>query len=280
MRFSILFCSLSTPNGAQGLFWEWATNPPKGWNLHTVDIHKAKAHGFPVDLDKLWSLAGGDERVFAQWYLCQFVDADQQYLPTEFLTRALTWSGDMPDLSNAELYAGLDIGRHRDVTSLCVIAVINGIAWVVAVLTCKRTAFDDQRRMVQDAFKILPWNALLIDQGGLGEQLTEQLISDFPGIAKGLRFSAEVKDQMCSGTFRWLSSNKLRLPHSPQGELLKKQGISLRRVITNSGNVTYEFPRTKDGHGDEFTSMMLALLAAGNAPMPPRMGTSHLFAVA
>jgi hypothetical protein len=62
--------------------------------------------------------------------------------------------------------------------------------------------------------------------------------------------------------------------------LLKKQGISLRRVITNSGNVTYEFPRTKDGHGDEFTSMMLALLAAGNAPMPPRMGTSHLFAVA
>lgn len=43
---------LSTPNGAQGLFYEWATNPPKGWNLHTIDVDEAIRQGFPVSVDK------------------------------------------------------------------------------------------------------------------------------------------------------------------------------------------------------------------------------------
>jgi phage FluMu gp28-like protein len=58
---------VSTPNGAQGLFYKWATQPPKGWSTHWVTVDDAIRQGMHVDIDRLWMLAGGDERIFAQW---------------------------------------------------------------------------------------------------------------------------------------------------------------------------------------------------------------------
>jgi phage FluMu gp28-like protein len=55
---------------------------------------------------------------------------------------------------------------------------------------------------------------------------------------------------------------------------------ALRRIVTPSGNVTYEVPRTAAGHGDRFWGLGLALIGAG-APAPVReTGTRPRLAVA
>lgn len=271
----------STPNGAQGLFHQWATTPPPGWAVHETTVDDAIADGLAVDLAKLWSLCGGDERLFAQWYRCAFLDADLQYLPTALLRAALAWEGALPDLAAATWHAGLDVGRKRDVTALAIVAVVAGVAYVVAVLTCPRTAFGAQKALIRDARAVFRWDSLHIDETGIGAQLAEELVEEFGREeATPVQFTEQSKADLCTRTLRWLKNGKLRFPKDATGALLHKQGVSLRRVVTKAAHVTYAFPRTADGHGDEFTSLMLALKGAGEPQIVRGLGGTPLLAVA
>lgn len=165
----------STPNGAQGRFYDWCQSVPEGWGFHRVSLADAEADGLTINRPKLLSMVGGDLRMFAEAYECQFLAGDLQYLPPSIVDPALFWKGARPNLSGAELFAGLNVGRHRDLTVLTVIAVHQGVAWVVAVLTAPRTKFKLQRRMIVEAHERLGWSKLVIDKGGLGEQLAEEL---------------------------------------------------------------------------------------------------------
>jgi phage FluMu gp28-like protein len=273
---------ISTPNGAQGLFHKWAeADPPKGWSIHRVTVDDAEAMGKRVDRAKLLELVGGDERLYGEAYLCQFLDARLQYLPTPLLQAALAWEGGLPDLAQATWHAGLDVGRKRDVTALAVVAVVGGVAYVVSVLTCPRTSFDEQKRLIRHAREVFRWDTLHIDETGIGTQLAEELVEEFGAEeARPVQFTEPSKADLCTRTLRWLKNRRLRLPKDATGAVLHKQGISLRRVVTDKNHVSYQFPRTADGHGDEFTALMLALKGAGEPPVVRGLGASPLFAVA
>ena len=281
---------ISTPNGAQGLFHEWASNPPKGWAYHEVGIDDAIAQGLDVDMTKLWELCGGDERLFAQWYQCSFLDANLQYIPTEYADRAYRWVGEMPDLAQAEIYAGLDVGRHHDLTVLTVIAVQDGVVWVLAILQCKRTKFKEQRAMVARARKVFRWSKLYVDKGGLGEEMAEEMVDDWGedevepvNFAGSVRTpsgeSVPVKADLATRTLRWLRDAGVRFPRDDEGKELRNETIALRRSVTAAGNISYEHERTTKGHGDRYWSFALALKGAGDPPLPRGMGGSPVFAV-
>ncbi len=273
---------LSTPNGAQGLFYKWAeAEPPAGWSIHRVSVDDAERQGMAVNRAKLLELVGGDERLFGEAYLLQFLDADLQYLPTALLQAALAWDGALPDLGEAVWYAGLDVGRKRDVTALAILAVVKGVAYVVAVFTCPRTRFAEQKQLIREARKMFAWETLHIDETGLGTQLAEELVEEFgPEEAIPVQFTEQSKADLCTRTLRWLKNKRLRLPKDTTGALLVKQGASLRRVVTKANHVTYQFPRTPTGHGDEFTSVMLGLRGAGEPPIVRGLGGHPLLAVA
>jgi phage FluMu gp28-like protein len=271
----------STPNGAQGLFYEWATNPPDGWELHHVTVDDAAAQGFPVNLEKLFQLCGGDERVFAQWYRCRFLDADLQYVPTAMADRARAWKGLIPSLAGAEIHAGLDVARKHDLTALTIIAVINGIAWVIAILTCKRTDFRAQKRMIVEARRVFRWITLHVDETGLGAQLAEELVEKWgDDEVRRVNFTNQAKADLATRALRWLRDTRIRYPRDAQGEALYAETIAVRRKVTPANNVVFEVPRTAKGHGDRWWSMCLALKGAGEPPTPRGMGEEPLLAVA
>jgi phage FluMu gp28-like protein len=273
---------ISTPNGAQGLFHEWADEKtPAGWSVHRVTVDDAEAMGLRVDRAKLLQLVGGDPRMFGEAYLCQFLDANLQFIPTAFASLARDWTGALPDLANAVWYAGLDVGRTRDVTALAVVAVLGGVAWVVAVLTCPRTAFKAQKAMIRQARAVFRWETLHVDETGLGKQLAEELVEEFgEDEAIPVQFTEQAKADLVTRALRWHRDGRVRYPRGEAGKALHKQAISLRRVVTDKNNVTYQFPRTADGHGDEFTALMLALRGAGEPPVVRGMGQGPLFRVA
>lgn len=273
----------STPNGAQGLFHDWCSNPPKGWALHRVAASDAIREGLALDPAVLWQLCGGDERLFAQWFGCTFTDADQQYIASEWLKRALSWSGEAPDLDDPEvsLHAGFDVGRKHDLSVLVVIAVRRGIAWVVAVLTFSRTRFAEQRRSLDLARERLGWSTLHVDATGLGSQLAEELVETYgEEEVIPVTFSPLEKEGLATRAYRYLANNRLRLPKTAEGKLLAEEAKSVRRMVNSKGHISYDVPRSAGGHGDRWTALTLALKGAGE-PTPLRtFGDTPILAIA
>jgi phage FluMu gp28-like protein len=270
---------LSTPAGAQGLWYTLCSSPPEGWSYHCVPLAVAERDGFTVDRARLLALVGGDERMFAEAYECQFLDAQLQLIPSALADAARDWPGEIP--KDYDRYvAGLDVGRTRDATALVIIGMDGNIAWVLAVFTCRRTSFAEQKAMIRSARDAFQWDTLHVDETGLGSQLAEELVEQWGETeVRPVRFTQDSKADLFTRALRWHKDGAIRYPHGDDGKTLHRQAISLRRVVTESGNVTFEFPRTADGHGDEFTALTLALKGAGE-PTPARgVGTKPIFLV-
>jgi phage FluMu gp28-like protein len=264
---------VSTPNGAQGQFYDWAQNPPKGWAVHTVTIEDALRQGMPVDLNHLWEISGHDERVYSQWFRCAFLDASMQYVPTAMADRALNWSGSQPDWRGADIFAGLDVGRINDLTALSVIAVVDEVAYVVAILTCQRTAFKDQKRMIDDAYKTFQWHNLHVDQTGLGAGLAEELVDEYgEDEVIPISFTVNSKDDLATRAMRWFRDDKIRFPKNKEGKALRDETIAIKRVVKPSGTVCFDAPQSEQGHGDRWWATCLALKGAGEPQNPMSMG--------
>ena len=276
---------VSTPNGATGKFYELCRGAEDktlaGWSYHRIPLDTALGEGLAVDRQRLLTLVGGDERVFAEAYECAFLDANFQYLPTTLVDAARTWKGAQPDLEGAEFFAGFDVGRWHDLSVLTVIALKNGVTWVVAIITAKRTAFRAQEKMLERAREVFGWSKLYIDKTGIGEAVAESLVEEWgEDEVVPVAFSHPVKSLMATTTFKWLRAGNVRMPKTAEGSKLRDEAVALRRVVTPSGNVVYESPRGPEGHGDRFWSFALALLAASGEPLPRGTGKEPLFAVA
>lgn len=272
--------AFSTPNGATGLFYDWSQSPPSGWGFHRVSLDDAERDGLRVDRAALLSLCNGDERLFGEAYLCRFLDAELQYLPGELVLPARDWIGSTPDLSSSPIFAGLDVGRHHDLTVLTPGALHSRTAWIVAVLTAKRTAFKAQRKMIRDAHARLGFERFCVDKTGIGEQLAEELVEEMgEEVVEPVAFTAETKADLAGRVFRWLRDGRVRFTRDQAGRDLADECIALRRKVTKSGNIVYESPRTSKGHGDRFWSFALMLRAMDREPVARGVGDSPLFAV-
>lgn len=276
-----LYRLISTPNGAQGDYYDKVMNPPPGWVVRRVNIDDAAQVGFKIDRDVLFNtVAGGDERLFAQWFLCSFLDADLQYYPTAMIEAARDWTGRLPDLRSARLFAGLDVGRDQDLTALTIVALVGNVVWHLTTMTCKRTEFKEQKATIRKAREVFGWETLHIDRTGIGRQLSEELVEEF-GVSEAIpmNFTNESKADMATRGLRWFRDGRVRLERGEEGEAMAKEAIVMRRTVTTSGNVTYEVPRTRSGHGDRLWSLLLALWGAGEPLAPRGMGKAPLLAV-
>lgn len=271
----------STPNGAQGMFYDWVSAPPASWALHRVAVDEAIRQGLPVRLDDLEASAGGDPRLFAQWYRCTFTDADQQFIPTALADRAFHWTGDLPSFEGAEIHAGLDVGREHDLTVLTIVAIVGRVAYVLAVMTAKRTSFADQRKMIERARQAFRWETLHVDANGLGRNIAEDLQEQWgEDEVRLVKMSPLDKEDLATRAYRYLATDRLRFPRGRDGEQLHAEAIAVRRVVSKAGHVSYQSPRGSAGHGDRWCALTLALKGAGEPPAVRGMGQRPILSVA
>lgn len=147
--------------------------------------------------------------------------------------------------------------------------------------TCKRTELDDIDAMVGRAFRDYRIMRLCIDKTGMGEFPAAEMVRKYGQrvVAHGQRnkvepvnFSETIKAELAGGIFVALNEGRLKLPRRdhvlPQAEpgtadALRKEFLSLQRVVTPKGNVVYDTPRTDIGHGDRLWSIALGIHACG-----------------
>ena len=278
----------STPNGV-GNFWHqlW-TDPAQhaGYKLHEYSIEDAIADGLDVDIEDCWRMARGDKRVFDQMFRCSFLDGDQQYLP-EALLESCLW----PRLGNdaegkplekfptiptvGDTYAGLDIGKTVDLTALVVIRVTGPTRWAIHVETRSRTNQQDIYDLAAKAFGPkssggFECSKLGVDATGLGTFPAEALVKQY-GMRRVIpvTFGLASKEDMATGIFEYMQQGNARIPRThvdpvlaSELQKLKVDLSSLRRLVTERGNISYDAPHTSAGHADRAWAYALAMMVA------------------
>lgn len=276
---------LSTPCGVGNLFHQLWTDDEshKGYRLHQVTIDQAMAQGLRVRMEECWKMARGDPRLFDQLFRCSFLDGDEQYIPTSAIKAA---SRVDTALSSGETYGGLDIGLTNDLSALLTIRENDeegGRPWVQEVVTCKRTEWEKQLEMIDQAFERWNWRRLAVDSTGLGAVPAEMLVKRFggriiDGKARGGRvepvfFTPTMKEELATTLYGAFNDKTAYGPTSiiiPTGEFDLRQDLySLKRIVTSAGNVRYDAERTERGHADRAWALALALHAR-KRPHPPR----------
>lgn len=252
----------STPNGVGNDFYLLWTDPEqgKGWVKHEVTLDRALAEGMKVNLQDCWTMAKGDPRIFSQLFGCKFLDGELQYIPSEAVKAC-----SVANLSSeGACFAGLDIGRSSDRTELVIVRRDKkGVRWQQLRKSCKRTDSKDIDELAQLAFSPT-WDCkkLCVDSTGLGIFPAEQLQKRYgERKVEPVPFTLKSKEELATGLYSAFVEQTLRV--DANDEILRDDVCSLRRVVSDAGNVKYDAPHTDRGHADSAWALALAVRASG-----------------
>lgn len=243
----------STGLGKQNLFYEIYTNEIKYpmFKRYSMTIYQAIEQGLKIDIESIRQ--NFDEESFRQEYLCQFVDESTTFFPYDLLKQCVE-DYDENTLHGKE-YMGVDVGRTHDKTCIANICETDKI-YLKKLQSLSNIRFDEQKLTIKEAHKLGNVSRLLIDKGGIGYQIAEELEEEIHG-AEGVftnnaNFMYDVvtftKKLMEQGKFKFYDDNNIISAFH-----------KVQKVVNKNNNITFVIPRDASGHGDEAVAIMLAL---------------------
>jgi len=264
---------VSTPKGRGNKFADlWEHN--ETYSKHKVTIEDAVRMGLPVDLAEL--RAGVDDPdIWAQEYMCEFIDNSSVLLPYEMIGKCESES--IQDDGQSPVYIGMDVGRSKDLSVIVTAVKLGDVLSVIDVTELKRMAFNDQlevllskagwefgarRPLVNYANRV---KRVCIDSTGIGAMLAEEAARLGGGKFEGVNFNVQTKGEMYGLMRRKFEERSVRIPVSRD---LREDLHAVQRVVSTGGNVTYSAPRNADGHSDRAAALALCIRAANTTGAP------------
>lgn len=260
----------STPQGRQNMFYRLGAN--EAFHQSTVTIYDAIAGGLPdVDAEEL-RVGLGDEELFRQEYLCEFLDEATAFIPFEWIGRAedlacdyelsLDLLADWP----TDVYVGIDIGRKRDLTVVWAFEQDGEVFKSLGLLEMRGVKFREQFERISAVLKNRCVRRCAIDSTGLGMQLAEDLADRFGSWkVEPCPFTPKLKEAAAGALRVKFDDGTIRIPIDAK---LRNDLHSIRKVVTAAGNVRLDAPREEGSHADRFWAAALACHAASDAVGP------------
>lgn len=274
---------ISTHRGSHNYFNELVREikeggNPKKINLHTVTLQTALDDGFlwklqkslPADDERQemteaeyfdWVRAGAaDEESFLQEYMCQPADDDAAFLEYDLIASCeYNQQTDWRQIEGRELYAGIDIGRKKDLTVLWIVERLGDVLYTRHIEALQNMSKPDQEKV------IWPWLErcvrTCIDATGLGIGWADDAQERFGEYAvEAVTFSTKVKEALAYPVRSKMEERGIRIPLDKH---VRADLRSVTKQVTAAGNVRFTAERTPDGHADRFWSLALAIEAAG-----------------
>lgn len=253
----------STPRGQRNMFYRLQGNP--AFRVGSLTLQDAVEHGLDACVDAV--RAGmGDDLAWRQEFCCEFLDE-----ATSFITHALIRACQNPSLGveidwsalrrrGAELYAGVDVGRHRDLTVVWLWERQGGDFITRGVVVLAACPFSQQEETITSLLAHPAIRRCCIDATGLGLHLAERLCERFGDYRiEQVCFTVAAKNEL-AGRLRILAERgQLAIPVD---EDIAGDWNALRRVAGDSGQVRFEADRSLGGHADRFWAAALGLHAA------------------
>lgn len=275
---------ISTHRGSHNFFNQLVREAREGGNpkkisLHRVTLQDALDDGFlwklqqtlPADDERQemdeaqyfeWVKAGcADEESFLQEYMCQPADDDAAFLEYDLIAACeyptnVNWSA----IEGGELYAGIDIGRKKDLTVLWIVEKLGDVLYTRHVEALQNMSKPEQEKV------LWPWlercRRTCIDATGLGIGWADDAQARFGSYAvEAVTFTQRSKEALAYPVRSKMEDRRLRIPFD------KKVRADLRSVtkqVSAGGNIRFTAERTADGHADHFWALALAIDAAAS----------------
>jgi phage FluMu gp28-like protein len=238
-----------------------------------------------------------DKRAYDQNYECLFHDESMALLTHALISAAerspvpvedQAWSREslarMID-AQGDLCAGLDIGRTRDLSVLCVLERLGNTKRVIGMLRMAGMRFPAQQEQVDLVCGLPKFRSLQIDMTGLGVGLVEYLQETHGSYGvHGVNFSnteplsarllaegrkaetARVTEIMAMDLLGCFEDRSLEIPldRDLHDDLAKPE-----KITSPSGRVSIAATRDDAGHADHFWSLALAVRACAQGYQAP-----------
>ena len=252
---------VSTPKGRGNKFADlWEHNDT--YSKHKVTIEDAVRMGLPVNIEEL--KAGVDDPdIWAQEYMCEFIDNTSVLLPYEMIGKCESES--IQDDGQSPLYIGMDVGRSKDLSVIVTAVKLGDVLAVADVTELKRMPFADQLDVLLGKALDKRVRHVCIDSTGIGAMLAEEAARKGGGKFEGVNFNVQTKGEMYGLMRRKFEERSVRIPVSRD---LREDLHAVQRVVSTGGNVTYSAPRNADGHSDRAAALALCCRAANTTGAP------------
>lgn len=287
---------VSTHRGAHNFFNELVVEAreggnPKNISLHRVTLEDALDQGFLYKLqtklpdghpvldmveqeyfDYIKSRAA-DEETFQQEYMCEPTDDSSIFIESDLYAAAEYFHNEKwekPLHKCGDLYMGVDIGRHKDLTAIPVGEKVGNQILTRKLIILEKKKFSEQKRVIWDILALPNLRKCCMDKTGLGEQMTEEAHDDYPGKVIPVHFTMQSKSEMAYGLRSTMEDHRLKIPVDQK---LKKDFRAIKKETTTSGNIVFRADSGPDGHSDRFWGYALMVKATGSqsyVPMPQR----------
>ncbi|MCP4590795.1 MAG: hypothetical protein GY842_08620 [bacterium] len=254
----------STPKGIKNVFAKLRDN--EMFSHSKVTLPDAIADGLEVDYEQV-RRAMGDEQLFRQEFLCEFLDEATAFLTYEMIARCedptLAYAPDLERLRShrGDLAVGIDIGRRRDLTVVWIVAVEGDHRITRGILEMHNESFRSQYDRIREVLELPAVRRCCIDAGGLGMQLAESAQEDFGDHrVEACTFSPLLKQELAGRLRLAVEEATIRIPVE---ESIRNDWHSVERSVSTTGVERYTASRSEGSHADRFWSAALALRAAG-----------------
>lgn len=246
---------ISTPNGRGNMFYRLFTDPDNGYTKSKITIYDAKEQGLNIDIDAL-RLGIPDSDSWEQEFLCEFTDSSTVLLTYELIGAAERAMPVIP--ANANYYIGVDVGLTNDKTVIVTIADLDGLLVVTDVLPLSDGNFDTAFKAISD--RVTDYTqGIWIDAGGIGEGLKQKLQPKYGGRVEAVKYNNQSKNEHYQLTKRIFEAEKIIIP---SGKAYREDLHGITKKVSVGGTIKYEAERTKAGHSDFASALILAVAAA------------------
>jgi len=265
---------------------------PKRISLHRVTLQDALEQGFlfklqqalPKDAEQqgmdeaeyfdFVKNGAADEESFDQEYQCIPADDDAKFLEYGLITSCeylggVDWRRGLEGPFTGPLYAGVDIGRKKDLTVLWVVEQLGDVLYTRHVETLEKMRKSDQEKILWPWFEIC--KRVCIDQTGLGIGWVDDAQDKFgESRIEGVSFTGQVKESLAYPLKGAMEDRKIRIPEDPK---IRADLRKVQKVTTPAGNIRFVAESTPDGHADRFWALALAQHATETAAGPVRVAS-------
>ena len=280
---------LSTHNGQSCLFFKFIQQVLKGilkWALHTTSVQLAVEEGL---VDKIYGRKTTkeeqeawledqrancfDEYTWLQEYCCVAIDEACAFLPYDLI--ATCEYGEilksLDEITN-DLYAGMDIGRKKDLTCIWLLEVFEKTKYTRKVEILEKTPFHIQEEILFSILKHPKMRRCCIDATGLGMQLAESAQRKFGKYrVEAITFTNKIKEALAYNVRTNFEDKSVYVPSEQE---IREDLHSVRRQTTDAGNIRFDVEKSDaSGHADRFWALSLALHAVETNSGPINIAT-------
>lgn len=266
----------STPKGRKNMFYRLRDNPL--FATSTVTIVDAVADGLPVDIEQV-RLGMADDELFAQEFMCEFLDEATAFLTFEMIAACEDqhldpkWTEEAAETCEGEdLYVGVDIGRFKDLTVIWIWGRPRGTNILVtrAMIELPKLSFTAQEAILWPIIAMRNVRRTCMDCTGLGMQLSERAVDRFGAHrVEPVTFTMDSKNSMAIALRTKVEDRTVRIPVSPD---IRNDWHSIERQVLPGGSVRYAADRGSggtQGHADRFWAAALGVRAASSCGHVP-----------